>query len=132
LTEDEIVEILGTPTGWCGGENGTAAEGAESLASPESPRRVMYRMETVSLPKPLTGVDFVLSDEGLCREVAGYTLGFDSPEDLLEEVGIRRTDLDRLDEDDSAIRFKTPDLSVVEVYKPGRIAERYADFLVAS
>jgi len=131
LTEEEIVSVLGTPTGWCGGQMEEPTGRAADLVSPAAPRRILYRAETVALPAPLTGVDFVLSDEGRCREVAGYTNGFDSPEDLLGEVGIRRKELDRLDEDDTAIRFRAPNLSVVEVYKPGRVADRYADFLVA-
>lgn len=123
-TENEIVDILGAPTGWCGGP----AEGSDLAGA--SPRRVLYRAETVNLPEPMTGLDFVLSNDGLCREVAGYTKGFSSPEDLLKEIGIQGKSLVRADEDDTRIRYEAPETKSVLVYKPSRIADRYTDFLV--
>ncbi len=91
----------------------------------------MYRRETATLPKPFTGMDFVLSDDGHCSEVAGYTTGFTTPEELLAAVGLQGKTLSQTDEDDSGFRFEGENLSVVEVYKPTRVEGRYTDFLVA-
>lgn len=124
-SEEQIVQILGTPTGWCGGP--TDADDAGSIAPP---RRIMYRTETATLPSPMTGLDFVLSDDGLCREVAGYTTGFSTPEELLKKVGVAGETLTRQNEDDTGIRFDVPELNTVMVYKPNRIPDQYSDFLV--
>lgn len=123
-SEDEIVRILGSPTGWCGGP----AEGDDLASAP--PRRIMYRMETATLPEPLTGLDFVMSSDGFCREVAGFTRGFTSPEELLETIGIHGEDLVRTEEDDTGIRYEAPEAKTVLVYKPNRVPDRFSDFLV--
>lgn len=123
-SEDEIVQILGSPTGWCGGP----AEGEDPATA--APRRIMYRMETASLPEPITGLDFVMSSDGFCREVAGFTRGFASPEDLLETIGLPGKDLVRTEEDDTGIRYEASEAKTVLVYKPNRVPDRYSDFLV--
>ncbi len=123
-SEDEIVGILGSPTGWCGGP----AEGEDPASAP--PRRIMYRVETANLPEAFTGLDFVMSSDGFCREVAGFTRGFPSPEELLETVGLLGKDTVRTEEDDTGIRYEASEAQTVLVYKPNRVPDRYSDFLV--
>lgn len=124
-SEAEITEVFGTPSAWCG-----LAAGETSSNEGAQPRRLMYRTPAVSLPQPYTGLDFVIAQNGLCNEVGVFTDGFKSPGELLDAVGLEKRAGLKVEEDDKAIRYGLDGAEFVEVLKPHRIAEHYADLVI--
>ncbi len=128
-TEAEIIHVLGEPSGWC--ERPVALQdGRKGTEEVLPPLRLLYRQETTTLPKPLTGLDFVLTEEGLCNEVDGYTNGFASPEELLAAVDLSHKVSDVLEQDDRAITYEAPSLGRIEVFQPSRFEGLFADFAI--
>lgn len=124
-SESEITDVFGAPSAWCG-----VAAGETAPAENAQPRRLMYRAPAVSLPQPYTGLDFVIAEDGLCSEVAAFTDGFKSPAELLHAAGLEKRVGVKLEENDKAIRYSADGADFVEILKPHRIAEHYADFAI--
>ena len=124
-SEAEITDVFGAPSAWCGLTAGETASNKDA-----QPRRLMYRTPAVTLPQPYTGLDFVIAEDGLCNEVAAFTDGFKSPVELLHAAGLEKHVGLKVEENDKAIRYGLDGADFVEVLKPHRIPEYYADLVI--
>jgi len=132
-SEEEIKEMLGEPSG----RGGRRAEAQvqevdrQSMQQYYQEKRLVYRQEVSPLPKPLVVLELIISRDGECKQVLGQTTGFDTPEGLLEAIGLGDLEKEGIIRDRLGVSYSTPGYTWVQVHRPSSMDWQYKDFNVA-
>lgn len=125
-TEQEIKAMLGEPGG-----PGIGSGGQERMVGQRyaMDTRLVYRRKTTpSLPRPLLVLDLVISKEGAVKQVMGQTTGFDTPEELVDAIGLGHLEKKGSSKDELGVSWKIPPYGLVQVHRPSSMDSFYKDF----
>ncbi|NQU07095.1 MAG: hypothetical protein HQ583_00945, partial [Candidatus Abyssubacteria bacterium] len=132
--EQEIREMLGQPAR--PDEHPTAAQMAQlqNIRAQKHSRKITIRVftkEKSSLPNPLKTLILQFSETGICFQVGGATTPFDTPESLLNAVGLGHLDIELISQDELGFNYQAPPFKLVEVYRPTDWVKGYDYFSIS-
>ena len=131
-SEEEIREMLGEPSKR--GESEAHARlqqmDRQLMQKHFQEKRLVYRREVSSLPKPLVTLELIISKDGVCKQVLGQTTGFDTPEAMLDAIGLGDLEEERSSKDQLGVTYSMPPYSMVQVHRPSSMVRHYTSFNV--
>ena len=132
-SEEEIKELLGKPSGSGDSEPHARSQqmDRELMQQHFREKRLVYRREVSTLPEPLMTLELIISKDGVCKQVLGQTSGFDTPEALLDAIGLGHLDKKESSRDQLGVTYTIPPYSLVQVHRPSSMVRQYKSFNVA-
>lgn len=131
-SEEEIKEMLGKPSGR--GDNQADARlqqmDRQLMQKYFQEKRLVYRREVSPLPKPLMTLELIISKDGVCKQVLGQTRGFDTPEALLDAIGLGHLEKRVSSQDQLGVTYTISPYTLVQVHRPSSMARQYKSFNV--
>jgi len=115
----------------------TGSEIKTMLGEPATPTEMdrfsaaglIYRAEECTgLPPLFVELKFAFSDAGHCRSMIGITKGFDTPEALLESVGLGGLERELISQDQLGFNYRMPGYALVQVHRPSSLSKSYNSF----
>ena len=132
-SEEEIREMLGDPSKR--GESEAHARlqqmDRQLMQKHFQEKRLVYRREVSSLPKPLVTLELIISKDGVCKQILGQTTGFDTPEALLDAIGLGDLEKEGSIRDRLGVTYTIPPYTLVQVHRPSSLVRQYKSFNVA-
>ncbi len=131
-SEEEIKEMLGEPSGRGGSEAQARLQQMDRQLMQEyfQEKRLVYRQEVSPLPEPLVTLELIISKDGVCKQVLGQTTGFDTPEALLDAIGLGDLDKEESSRDRLGVTYSIPPYTLVQVHRPSSMVRQYRSFSV--
>lgn len=132
-SEEKIKEMLGEPSGSTGSEADARLQQMDRQLMREHFRekRLIYGRKTSRLPEPLMTLELIISKDGVCKQVLGQTRGSDTPEALLEAIGLGHLERKVSSRDQLGVTYTVPSYSLVQVHRPSSMVRQYKNFNVA-
>lgn len=130
-TEAELRQSLGQPSGPTAIESAKGLPEIERQASQFLARKavhLVYRVEEQPLPKPLRVLELFIPPGGVCDAVAGVTEGFDTPEALLDAIGLGDFNKQIVSQDALGFNYRIPAFGLVQVHRSSSLTQKYALF----
>ncbi len=131
-SEEEIKELLGEPSGRGDSRAQVRLQQMERQLMQEhfQEKRLVYRQEVSPLPEPLVTLELIISKDGVCKQVLGQTTGFDTPEAMLDAIGLGDLEEERSSRDQLGVTYSMPPYSMVQVHRPSSMVRHYTSFNV--
>ena len=131
-SEEEIKELLGEPSGRGDSRAQVRLQQMERQLMQEhfQEKRLVYRQEASPLPEPLVTLELIISKDGVCKQVLGQTTGFDTPEAMLDAIGLGDLEEERSSRDQLGVTYSMPPYSMVQVHRPSSMVRHYTSFNV--
>ena len=126
--EQEIIAILGPPSG--PSDSRQDAVNQQFDVTGEDKKWLIYRDEAKSLPSPLRRVELLVSRETGCKQVRGDTYGLDTPEAMLDAIGLGGFEIKNSRRDELGVNYSIPPYGLVQVHRPSSMQSRYMSFNV--
>ena len=129
-SEEEIKELLGEPSGRGDSRAQVRLQQMERQLMQEhfQEKRLVYRQEVSPLPEPLVTLELIISKDGVCKQVLGQTTGFDTPEALLDAIGLGDLEKEGSSRDQLGVTYSMPPYSMVQVHRPSSMVRHYTSF----
>jgi hypothetical protein len=128
MTEQEIIAILG-PTSGRSDSRQDAVNEQFDVTGPDK-KWLIYREEVASLPRPLRRLELLVKREGGCQQVKGETYGLDTPEEMLDAIGLGRFEIKGSNRDELGVSYSIPPYGLVQVHRPSSMQSKYMSFNV--
>jgi len=96
----------------------------------EDKKWLIYRREVSALPKPLRRIELLISEEGVCKQVHGDTDGLDTPEAMLDALGLGQYEKELINRDALGVNYSIPPYGLVQVHRPSSLQSKYMSFNV--
>lgn len=128
-TEQEIIAMLGPPSG--PSDSRQDAVNQRMTVTGEDKKWLIYREEATSLPKPLRRIELLISKEKGCQQVHGDTYGLDTPEAMLDALGLGGLEIANSIRDELGVSYGIPPYGMVQVHRPSSAHSKYMSFNVA-
>ena len=93
-------------------------------------KRLVSRHEVSPLPEPLATLELIISKDGVCKQVLGQTRGFNSPEALLDAIGLGHLEREQTKRDQLGVTYTIPPYTLVQVHRPASMVRQYTNFNV--
>ncbi len=131
-SEEEIKEILGEPSGRGDSEAQARLQQMDRQLMQQhfQEKRLVYRQEVSPLPKPLVTLELIISKDGVCKQILGQTTGFDTPEELLDAIGLGDLEKEESSRDRLGVTYSIPPYTLVQVHRPSSMVRQYRSFSV--
>jgi len=132
-SEEEIKEMLGEPSGRGDSQAGARLQQMDRPLMQQyfQEKRLVYRQEVSPLPEPLMALELIISKDGVCKQVLGQTRGFDTPEALLDAIGLGDLEKRVSSQDQLGVTYTMPPYTLVQVHRPSSMVRQYKSFNVA-
>jgi len=132
-SEEEIKEMLGEPSGWedSGAHARLQQMDRQLMQKHFQEKRLVYRQEVSPLPEPLMTLELIISKDGVCKQILGQTTGFDTPEALLDAIGLGDLEKEESSRDRLGVTYSMPPYTLVQVHRPSSMVRQYKNFSVA-
>ena len=127
-TEQELIAILGPPNGRSDSRQDAVNQQFDMTG--EDKKWLIYRDEARPLPSPLRRVELLVSRETGCKQVRGGTYGLDTPEEMLDALGLGRYEKKLINRDELGVNYSIPPYGLVQVHRPSSMQSRYMSFNV--
>ena len=132
-SEAQIKEMLGQP----GGRGDSKADARlqqmdrQLMKEHFQEKRLVYRREVSELPEPLMTLELIISKDGVCVQVLGQTRGYDTPEALLDAIGLGQLEKKVTSQDQLGVTYTIPPYMLVQVHRPSSMVRQFMSFNVA-
>ena len=115
-SEEEIIEMLGKPS-----RRETLPPGPGSFC--------LHYLEESNIPPPLfRAFKICFSDKGLSYHFWGQTRGYDTPDELLNAIGLGDLQKEETGRDQLGITYSMPPYEMVQVHRPSSHIMKYTLF----